>query len=217
MTTDLRLSGSHSGFSLIELLMVLGTILIISAIALVNFQDALIRAQVARVTADHRVLATSIEAYHTDHGFYPRMAHTTFYADPDFDSIGGIPVNGLMSRALSTPVAYISNSLLLDPFLVRDKLAPIDQVYYTYQELDAYQTNLPGSTFWPAARKFYGPWRLISVGPDLVFNHKFLNSSQLLYDPTNGSISLGNIIRSPNNMGIQAPVPELLGPHGQKP
>jgi type II secretory pathway pseudopilin PulG len=198
---------------LVELLVVLGTLLIISAIALANFQDALIRAQLARVASDQRVLSMAIEAYHSDNGSYPRMAHTTFYGDPEFDSIGGIPVNGLMSRVLSTPVAYITNSLMLDPFLVRDKLAPIDQVYYTYQELDAYQSNLPASNFWPAARKFYGPWRLISVGPDLVFDHKFANSSQLLYDPTNGSVSLGNIIRSPNNSGVQAPVPLLLGPH----
>jgi hypothetical protein len=125
-----------------------------------------------------------------------------------------MPVHGILSRVLTTPVAYLSSINRADPFMASILTAPLDERFYTYQVHSEYVKRLPASSFWPRAEAYYGPWRLVSVGPDLAFDHRFSNSAQLPYDPTNGLFSLGNIIRSPRYAGGECPpVPELLGPH----
>lgn len=200
------------GFTLIELMIVLGIVLILAGIAMENYLTASIRARVTRVKADHRTMMTGIEAYRVDHNQPPRMAHRR-YNDPAFDRIGGVPVSGVMSRVLSTPVAYVTAAHLFDPFMARNEAAPLDERLYTYQVIPQYSQWNPESTFWPVAEQFYGDWRLGSVGPDLVFDHKFINSAQLPYDPTNGLITLGNIWTSQRGNDAMPPIPELLAPH----
>lgn len=203
------------GFTLIELLIVIGIVLILAGIAVENYLAASIRASVARVKSDHRTLITGIEAYYVDHGRPPRMAHER-YGDPAFDMIEGRMVRAVMSKSLSTPIAYLSNAHLIDPFMVRQEDAPLDERLYTYQVHPQYIQWFEQSEFWPRALAFYGEWRIGSVGPDQVFDHKFANSAQLPYDPTNGLISLGNIWSS-HRGGVgderMPPVPEMLGEH----
>lgn len=203
------------GFTLVELLMVVGILAILSAIALGNYQDAQIRAKVARVKSDLRIIAGAVEMYRVDLNRSPRMAHFRFYGDPAFDIINGESVNGVISRALSTPVPYLTSPFLLDPFMARATSAQVDEQLYTYQDLDVYALEEPESQFWPAAHQLLGAWRLGSVGPDLTFDHGFANSAQLPYDPTNGAVSLGNIwyfqrgaFDNPSAMDSR-----LLGPH----
>lgn len=203
----------RKGLSLIELLIVLGILLILAGIAVENYLAASIRAQVSRVHSEFRTYATAIEMYRTDHNSIPRMAHHRFYGDPDFDYINGNGVAGVVTRVLSTPIAYMTTAHLVDPFMTRREDAPLDERLYTYQVHPVYIARNPRSQFWPKALEFYGEWRLGSVGPDQSFDHRFANSAQLPYDPTNGLISLGNIWYSPRNQGIMPPVPDLLGPH----
>jgi hypothetical protein len=61
----------------------------------------------------------------------------------------------------------------------------------------------------------HGDWRLAGVEPDQVFDHKFANSAQLPYDPTNGLISLGNIWTSQRGKDsiTMPPVREMLAVH----
>jgi len=202
------------GFTIIELLIVVGIILILAGIAVENYLAASIRAKVSRVKSDHRTLMTGIEAYSVDHNRPPRMAHPR-YGDPQFDEIDGVPVAGVMSIALSTPVAYVTSAHLLDPFMLKKTGAPLDERLYTYQVIGQYAEWNPDSDFWPRAEEFYGDWRLGGVGPDQVFDHQFANSAQLPYDPTNGLISLGNIWTSKvgNDENRMPPVPELVGEH----
>jgi len=210
----MRTTNKNRGFTLIELLIVIGIVMILAGLAMENYLAASIRARVARVKADHRTLMMGIESYTVDHNRAPRMAHRR-YGDPNFDTIQGVPVSGVMSNVLSTPIAYVSSAHLLDPFMVKYEDAPLDERLYTYQYIPQYIDWNPDSTFWPAARLFYGEWRLASVGPDQVFDHKFANSAQLPYDPTNGLISLGNIWTSQRGQdeNRMPPVPLLLGPH----
>ncbi len=201
-------------FTLIELLVTVGIMFILAGISMTNFQDAVIRARLSRVKAEFRNYEAAIEAYRVDNNHYPRMAHYTFYKDPLLDRVYGAPVNGIMSMALTTPVAYITSCNRLDPFMQSRKNAPLDEQFYTYQELSVYIERLPNSLFWKMAANYYGPWRLVSVGPDQVFDHRFLNSAQLIYDPTNGTVSTGNILRSPKSAGTGLPpIPDLLGYH----
>ena len=201
-------------FTLVELLIVVGIIAIIAGIAMENYLTASIRAKVSRVKSDHRTLMMGIEAYRVDNNAPPRMAHQR-YGDPSWDNIDGIPVSGVMSQVLSTPVAYLSSAFLLDPFMAEKVDAPLDERLYTYQVIPQYVVWNPESTFWPEALEFYGDWRLAGVGPDQAFDHQFANSAQLPYDPTNGLISTGNIWTSqvsPDESRMP-PIPDLLGTH----
>ncbi len=205
----------RSGFTLIELLVAVGILAILTAIGLSNYHEAQTRAKAARVMADMRTIAGALEQYRLDHNQSARMAHFRFFSDPAFDIINGESVNGVLSRALSTPVSYLSNPFILDPFMLRLEGAAVDERLYTYQDLDTYAVRNPESAFWPVARELLGAWRLGSVGPDLTFDHGFANSAQLPYDPTNGTISLGNIwhVQRGGFNAAQNMQPELLGPH----
>lgn len=205
----------HSrAFTLIELLIVVSVIAILAGIAIQNMLAAQIRSKVARNLADFRTLALAIEAYAADHNVHPRMAHWSFYSDPAFDRILGEQANGVMSKAISTPIAYISRAHLFDPFMESNTMAPIDERLYTYQDLGEYRRKRPASAFWGPAYGYYGPWRVGGVGPDGVFDHGFVNSAQLPYDPSNGTISYGNIWYSPRTAdNPMPPVPLLLGVH----
>lgn len=203
------------GLTLVELLMVVGILMVVASLALPNFQDAVTRARVARVRADFTTYAMAIEAYRVDHNTVPRMRHWDFYQDPHFDVLFDEPVYGLLSQVLTTPVAYVSNVLALDPFMEKEQLAPLDIRLYTYQDLATYCARNPDSKYWPKVRDFYGDWRMASVGPDRTFiqgNIKY--GANLPYDPTNGILSAGNIWRSAKWIETPLPpIPDLLGTH----
>jgi prepilin-type N-terminal cleavage/methylation domain-containing protein len=197
-----------SGFTLIELLIVVAIIAILALIAVPNFLEAQTRAKVARVRADFRSVATAIEAYAVDHNDYPRNW-----------SGGG----QLLTPDLSTPVAYLSTAHLLDPF-GRDMETKLWHVYGYHRivaasELDQFPPGSPwapdGTSIDPTitgsgtssfylfggnryAFSKYGQWLLHSVGPDRVWWLEVADwdSHDTLYDPTNGTISFGNIART---------------------
>lgn len=201
-----------SGFSIIELLIVLGMLTILVGIAVGNYAQLTTRAKRSRVLSDHKTIRVGLESYFVDQNAYPRMA-SSLYKDPSFDFIDGTPVSGVLSKVVSTPIAYLTTSVMPDPFMVSRRDAPLDERLYTYQVLSVYVTRNPTSEFWPRALSYYGEYRLGSVGPDLVFDHLFLNSAQLPYDPTNGIISLGNIWTAHKPSEICPEVPHLLGYH----
>lgn len=200
-------------FTLIELLVTASIVMVLAAIGVASFSAAMVRAKVSRVKSDMRTLTTAIELYHTDSNNYPRMAHWGFYKNEEFDLMFGSPVNGVHSKVISTPVAYMGNAYIVDPFVTDMLNVPIDERLYTYQVISEYEVNNPQSKFWPQALSFYGFWRMASIGPDQSFDHLFANSAQLPYDPTNGINSLGNIWTSQLSRTELPAIPALLGNH----
>lgn len=119
-------------FTLIELLIVVAIIAVLAAIAVPNFLEAQTRANVSRVKADLRTIATGVEAYRVDHGLYPEGTDNPlnfpqeisdvlgdlapgYYAFRTRDPNGAIAgQNGFFT--LTTPIAYIHAPPPLDPF-----------------------------------------------------------------------------------------------------
>lgn len=189
-------------FSLIELLIVVSIIAILALVAIPNFIEARTRSSVSRARADLRAIASALEAYFVDYNDHP----------PNDGDANVVP------NQLSTPVAFITEARLIDPFKVgverhNTVIGPVDR-YYTYTKVvdvdEAARMAIAGLPCpyeaiddpffnWRAFER-YGLWRLVCVGPDLTYaSDDFpppLRGSDLLYDPTNGVASFGNILRT---------------------
>jgi prepilin-type N-terminal cleavage/methylation domain-containing protein len=192
------------GFTLIELLIVVAIIAILAAIAVPNFLEAQVRAKVSRNKSDMRSLTTAIEAYYIDWNRPPLQSGNPAAVGPEGE-MGQINVlpgggSGTLTHVLSTPTAYITTAYLTDVFAGNDVSIPIDERLFTYH---AYNwQSFGGVNFGETPEHFqtgYAAYRLGSIGPDRnyfqtdmpPFLSPFIN-----YDPTNGTISLGNIWRS---------------------
>ena len=186
------------GFTLIELLIVVAIIAILAAIAVPNFLEAQTRSKVSRARGDLRTMSLCLESYYIDNNKYPTML------EPGFVHVFGInPFKWwYVPDSLSTPVAYISSADLRCPFggdLARRNDFP-DEIWrrYSYenvQELAAgAAAGLPylEGKYGDAARPLetIGRWRVLCIGPDNAWN------PMVQYDPSNGTVSKGNIMTS---------------------
>lgn len=178
---------SRKAFTLIELLVVVAIIAILAAIAVPNFLEAQVRSKVTAAKADMATLRTGLEAYAVDNNSYP-------------DAVLVQPHMRL--RRLTTPIAYLT-SVPTDPF-----------------RRTATGTDGPGGQGGGYQYSAMGPenperWALISNGPDrqrdctrdefnfypgysggLFFGQVVGFESYLLYDPTNGTVSRGDVFRA---------------------
>ena len=144
-----------------------------------------------------------------------RSANDTFYPPPgaydtDYNAATNAqsPLAGNIANVLSTPVSYITVARIKDVFQDKNLNTALDEQYYTYQDLQYRSERAGASPFWLVVPTFYGPWRMVSVGPDKQFGHAgTIPTAQLAYDATNGTISAGNIFRSPNVNDSRQPDP----------
>lgn len=198
-------SGKKIGFTLIELLIVVAIIAILAAIAVPNFLEAQTRSKVSRAKADMRSIAVAIEAYSVDSNAYPPGYKTA-------------PNHSFF--ALTTPIAYITNGYPIDPFRPLTFAAP--KANYTYELMNANNKVIQqgGGAYGvdpksPGNEPYKGVWWWIcSRGPNNTFGlkngepefdlterfYKAVSNPELLlmtvYDPSNGTISNGNIYKA---------------------
>ncbi len=194
-------------FTLIELLIVIAIIAILALIAIPNFLEAQTRAKVARALSDLRAIGDAVESYAIDYGAFP----------PNDGMGNAVPLE------LTTPLAYIIQAKLIDPFshdtrdLVTSNAQGYVTPYYTYLAI----LTMDQAIAWEQAGRpipfqaidhftrnrnaflKYGNWLLMSKGPDGVTyeigNYSpmdYVVRSEMLYAPTNGTMSAGNIIRT---------------------
>jgi prepilin-type N-terminal cleavage/methylation domain-containing protein len=201
-------------FTLIELLIVVAIIAILAAIAVPNFLEAQVRSKVSRVKAELRTLATAIESYQVDHSKPCPQSRGSAPANTIFSAIQPGGGTGTLTHALTTPIAYMTSFMFYDPFSVAG--TAIDEKLYSWHPyqwiwpqrfgatgpvftadntLDNGVGGLDGYDF----KELYGNWRLLSIGPDKTYyNQEGFSSPKIRipYDPTNGTVHWGNIIRS---------------------
>lgn len=180
-------------FTLIELLVVVGIIAILAAIAIPNFLQAHTRAKVSRATADMRTIATALETYRVDNNRYP----------PDWDGLGPVvpPGEWKTYRHLTTPVAYLT-SFLKDPFNI-DVPQKSLSLYDYWGRGAVLRPGNAGSAPYQAWSNRPVFWVIYSYGPMGENNQLGGDLSvavENVYDPTNGTVSAGDIGRS--NRGI---------------
>jgi len=190
----------HQGFTLIELLIVVAIIAILAAIAIPNFMAAQTRAKVSRAQADLRSVATALESYRVDTNAAPTMIVPGF--------AGGVaPLSGsnlkwwYLPDSLSTPVAYLSSADLKCPFggdKSRMNDFP-DNIWRRYSYENIAELEQKALLYSVLAGKYgadkgasgaFGEWRILCIGPDVSWN------PMVAYDPSNGTVSPGNIIRT---------------------
>ena len=194
-------SNSRSGFTLLELLIVVAIIGILAVIAIPNMMQARIRSKISKAKQELNTISVALELYQVDCNDYPPNTHTDFN-----DS-----TVGLLRFNLTTPVSYLKHAKLQDPFLPSHYIHPPGQfgdLLYTYQNVrwyrhlyeEPYQPSDNSGLSWrlpdgvTLPEEFYGAWRACSYGPDQEYNEYPPNSWGMLdYDPTNGIISEGNI------------------------
>ncbi len=185
-----------SGFTLIELLIVVAIIAILAAIAIPNFLEAQTRSKVSRAKNDMRQLKTALEAYRLDNESYPMDIFgvgtwTTWYQ-------------------LTSPIAYLT-TVPPSPFKYKEY---VSSGYndpglppYDYAQYDHIMTYRGQTTMRPVALacQEVGIFYVVTcAGPDedndMNWNitdglgRQNAAAFAMLYDPTNGTVSNGDII-----------------------
>ncbi len=202
----------HYGFTLIELLIVVAIIAILAAIAIPNFLEAQIRGKFARAVCDMRTLATAVEAYAVDNNDYPPNNYVDWWGTPVQVTT---PVSYLTSGRLKDPFATNKRVERQSP---PPGSRSDDAELYGYHRICTWKEyeKLRGGDWEPPAEaiddpscnegafELYGEWKQFSVGPDREFLDVTKSESEnmveklfdIQYDPTNGSVSFGNIFRT---------------------
>jgi len=200
---------SRKAFTLIELLIVVAILAVLAAVAVPNYLRAELRSRVSQCTADMRSIAHALEAYKTDRQQYPMDFQ--FY---QLGNGGGVtsPFAFNCLGRLTTPVPYLT-ALPLSSFAHKpgNWFDGSPQSFGYKADLSWRAFVLPYMQGIPDA-DLCSHWALVSPGPDettnwgeyMMFGESILNTIAggvgggpgCLYDPTNGTVSAGDIVRT---------------------
>jgi len=191
------------GFTLIELLIVVAIIGILAAIAIPNFLQAQTRSKVARAEAEMRQVATALESYYIDNNVYPPPSNCD--TDPGNTIPNGALVDGSVAVDQTTGIAVAQDAGVT----AINVTTPI--AYITSLPTDPFRSNQEG--LYSYGTKILTCWILHSYGPDTVADTTDLETNYVTdcniktdaggadlapdyaYDPTNGTTSVGDIVR----------------------
>ena len=169
--------------SVIELIIAIALIGILVDIAVPNFLEAQARAKKSKNYAPMRFLATAIEAYYNDHNAYPPMKPLREFAknEKELRKAGGWDLTTI-GISLTTPTVYLKE-IVTDPFSPQ----ALPFVYYRDEKGWMILTRGPDGDYDMDPAKMYDG-SIAQPSRDLL-------TSTATYDPTNGTISNGDIWR----------------------
>ena len=184
----MRRRGKDKGFTLIELLIVVAIIAILALIAVPNFLEAQTRAKVSRAKSDMRTLMVALEAYRVDYNSVPCW--------DSWDGSNKIDQPGPFWISLTTPVPYLT-TLLRDPFIkgsiteFPSSTASLD-VWFNTGVGDLGTTDSDGKPSQYYVICCFGP----DFSDDTSSTGDYPYTDYAIpYDPTNGTVSVGDIWR----------------------
>jgi type II secretion system protein G len=202
----------RSGFTLIELLIVVAIIAILAAIAVPNFLEAQTRSKVSRTLADVRSIRVGLESYYVDNNKYPETD----------EGVNQIALGRRSIYRITTPIAYMS-SIPKSPWKEKfgfnpsfgEKSATMETHVLYVRKIGTFNNGLDTIANYDASylddRRAYlmlsltqvdkirgGYWLMKSVGPDNIDDRGSaapgLGANARIYDPTNGTVSRGDIV-----------------------
>jgi len=207
--------------TLIELLIVAAVVAVLAAIAVANVQEARIRSQASRVKSNQRAMSVALESFYADHKWYPpdgfpwNSGITCPWIQTELVPTWFASMNAAYNYNfwrtdnmifLTTPVAYVDFAQIHDPFSENEPTGwwKGSMIWMNYQDRNKYYQH----SGWPQPIERvpnvdgirYPQWEITSIGPDLSKdNTTSTNPAQahpeIIYDPTNGTVSIGNIFR----------------------
>ncbi|MGF1572921.1 MAG: prepilin-type N-terminal cleavage/methylation domain-containing protein [Sumerlaeia bacterium] len=217
-------------FTLIELLIVVAIIAILAAIAVPNFLEAQTRSKVSRAKSDMRTLDTGLMVYFIDNNAFPKANNFSLIGRRFNPNEQALPERQVLER-LSTPIAYVTNSFIQDPFEARFRTGAPNTT------TGEFTLNNPGNAYNPTTdanfplARFYSYstpglrganptgglqdvenatekanyfFTLASASPVAhvynlgnLYNPAATEAAVMnnMYDPTNGTVSVGGIFR----------------------
>lgn len=202
---------NNNGFSLTELLIVTTILALISIISISNYEKASTTSKLAETRELFRFVSQGLESFKTDHGIYPYDGY----------SAGGPGMEGhgywYLGPSLTTPVAYLPQCDYYDPYRrinidKRDSFSIGLNLRPRYTCTDSTWHIIYGQYTGRTTISIYrddifdgmGGWRLLSGGPDQTMGPNGWDMGTnypesaipIPYDPTNGLVSNGDVIRS---------------------
>jgi type II secretion system protein G len=219
---EVRFMTHRRAFTLIELLIVVAIIAILAAIAVPNFLEAQVRSKVSRCAADIRSIRTALEAYRVDTNKYPET--DIGQENLTLPGVGMIRLTTPISFITSIPKSPFQEDKIGNPgvpknankqriyLYVRAAVIPSDGSTPDSSPADGIDDNyqrdrvryMKGSAMVPTLFGFSreGFWELKSVGPNNQDDFSVLGDNARIYDPTNGTVSAGDIVVFSDTQGF---------------
>jgi prepilin-type N-terminal cleavage/methylation domain-containing protein len=210
MTMKKTTKTNNNGFSLTELLIVVSLLALISIISISHYEKASTTSKLAETRELFRFISQGLESFKTENGIYPYDGYTA--GGP------GLPDHYYwnLGPSLTTPIAYLPRVDYDDPFLKIKNvehdgiIAPYGKIRYTCTDstwhiiYGQYTGRTTISIYRDDIFDGMGGWRLLSGGPDQTMGPNGWDMGTnypesaipIPYDPTNGLVSNGDVIRS---------------------
>jgi len=188
------MAGRTKGFTLIELLIVVAIMAVLAAIAVPNFLEAQTRSKVTKTMSDMRTIALAVNMYIVDHN---EVIHI-YYRGPTFPMTFWMREEGgpeFIGNRLSTPIEYISE-VPWDHFNTVERSSIHDYTKRVAVSMSSRPLDVRPEHHLSLFRRYR--WNMQSFGPDLLYWNDAPGPSgdvlnKIFYDPTNGTISAGDI------------------------
>lgn len=114
-----RISDLSKGFSLIELMVVIGIIAVLTSIGIVSYSQARNRANIAKAQADMETLKKAMILYKLDYGELPPSPNSpTGYWSSDFWNLGSNPPSSAWTIVIDALIqgGYLKTRIDKDPW-----------------------------------------------------------------------------------------------------